>query len=89
MEKIVTVKERGMVPIPPNLARKLNIKDGTKLVVREHGAGLLYIPIVDIEEFFGKDSKELGYSIIKEIYEDRRREGAREEISREERYKSI
>lgn len=72
MENTVIITKKGMLSIPTKLRKKLNIKDGTKFVVREHGAGLLYIPIVDIEEFFGKDSKELGYSIIKEIHEDRR-----------------
>ncbi len=84
MENTVTVTSRGMVTIPAKLRKKLNIKDGTKFVVREHGAGLLYIPVIDIEDLFGKDSKELGYSIIKEIHEDRRREREREKTSREE-----
>lgn len=78
MRNEVTVTSRGMVTIPSKLRKKYNIKDGSKFVVREHKLGLLYIPIIDLEDLFGVDSKELGYKIIREIHEDRRKERIRE-----------
>lgn len=74
MKNEVTVTSRGMVTIPSKLRKKLNIQDGSKFVVREHKLGLLYIPIIDLEDLFGVDSKELGHEIIREIHEDRRKE---------------
>jgi len=74
MKNEVTVTSRGMVTIPSKLRKKLNIKDGSKLIVQEHKLGLLYIPIIDLEDLFGVDSKELGYEMIREIHEDRRKE---------------
>ena len=78
MKNKVTVTSRGMVTIPAKLRKKLNIKDGTEFIVREHGPGLLYIPLIDIEELFGVDSKEVSRSIIKGIQEDRRKEREKE-----------
>ncbi len=74
MKNEVTVTSRGMVTIPSKLRKKLNIQDGSKFVVREHKLGLLYIPIIDLEDLFGVDSKELGHEIIREIHEDRTKE---------------
>ncbi len=74
MKNEVTVTSRGMVTIPSKLRKKLNIKDGSKLIVKEHKLGLLYIPIIELEDLFGADSKELGYEMIREIHEDRRKE---------------
>ena len=78
MRNEVTVTSRGMVTIPSKLRKKLNIQDGSKLMVREHKLGLLYIPITDLDVLFGIDSKELGYEIIREIHEDRRKERTNE-----------
>lgn len=74
MEKEVTVTSRGMVTIPAKLRKKLNIKDGTKMIVRKHELGLLYIPVIDLDDLFGIDSKKLGHEIIQEIQRDRRKE---------------
>ena len=78
MKNRVSVNSRGMVTIPAKLRKKYNIKDGSKFVVKEHELGLLYIPIVDFEDLFGVDSKELGYEIIREIHEDRTKERKKE-----------
>jgi AbrB family looped-hinge helix DNA binding protein len=74
MENKVTVTSRGMVTIPAKLRKKLDIRDGDEFIVREHDLGLLYIPLIDIEKLFGVDSKKTSHSIIKGIYEDRRKE---------------
>ncbi|HEC36867.1 MAG TPA: AbrB/MazE/SpoVT family DNA-binding domain-containing protein, partial [bacterium] len=42
MKNEVTVTSRGMVTIPSKLRKKLNLKDGSKLIVKEHKLGLLY-----------------------------------------------
>jgi len=78
MKNKVTVTSRGMLTIPAKLRKKLNIKEGTEFIVKEHGPGLLYIPLIDIEELFGVDSKEVRHSIIKGIQEDRRKEREKE-----------
>lgn len=78
MKNKVTVTSRGMVTIPAKLRKKLNIREGTEFIVKEHGPGLLYIPLIDTEELFGVDSKEVSRSIIKGIQEDRRKEREKE-----------
>ncbi|MHA1491398.1 MAG: hypothetical protein ACTSRI_17315 [Promethearchaeota archaeon] len=52
-----------MVSIPSKLRKKFNIQDGSIFI--------------DLEDLFGVDSKELGYEIIREIYEERRKEKKR------------
>ncbi len=74
MRNKVTVTSRGMVTIPAKLRKKLNIKDGSEFIVREHDLGLLYIPLINIEDLFGVDSKETSHSIVQGIHEDRRKE---------------
>jgi AbrB family looped-hinge helix DNA binding protein len=72
----VTVTSRGMVTIPSKIRKKLNIKDGTKLVVREYKSGILYIPVIDWEDLFGTHPKD--EAVIKRIYDERREEALRD-----------
>ncbi|HMF32271.1 MAG TPA: AbrB/MazE/SpoVT family DNA-binding domain-containing protein [Candidatus Lokiarchaeia archaeon] len=49
-EQVVKIVNHGMVNLPAKMRKKLGIKDGDKLVIREEGDGTLkIIPIVPIE----------------------------------------
>ena len=50
VEQIVKIVNHGMVNLPSKMRKKLGIKDGDKLVIREEDDGTLkIIPIVPIE----------------------------------------
>jgi len=72
-----------MVTIPSKIRKKLDIKDGDRLIVREYKSGILYIPVVDWESLFGTHLKDK--EAIRRIYDERWEEAERGEQELKER----
>ncbi len=71
-----TITEKGTVTIPSNIRKKYRLKKGSKVTFIETDEGVLFVPIVSLEELRGvdKEKKELVYAMIKEVEAERRRE---------------
>lgn len=61
-EEVVVVTRKGQVTIPIQYRRKLEIRRGTKLMVREDARGILFSPIVPLEELAGVDAAKMSLS---------------------------
>lgn len=55
-EEVVTVTRKGQVTIPIRYRRKYEIMEGTKLMVREESRGILFSPLIPLEELAGADA---------------------------------
>jgi len=59
-EEVVTVTRKGQVTIPIRYRRKYEIREGTKLMVWEESRGILFSPLIPLEELAGADVGKIG-----------------------------
>jgi AbrB family looped-hinge helix DNA binding protein len=73
-----TVTEKGTVTIPAKIRRKYRLRKGTRVEFIETGEGVMIVPVLPLKDLFGsdRDSKEVVYRMIREIEDERRREGS-------------
>ena len=73
-----TVTEKGTVTIPAEIRRKYRLRKGTRVEFIETGEGVMMVPVLPLKDLFGsdRDSKEVVYRMIREIEDERRREGS-------------
>ena len=73
-----TVTEKGTVTIPAEIRRKYRLRKGTRVEFIETGEGVMIVPVIPLKDLFGsdRDSKELVYKMIRDIEDERRREGS-------------
>jgi AbrB family looped-hinge helix DNA binding protein len=73
-----TVTEKGTVTIPAKIRRKYRVRKGTRVEFIETGEGVMIVPVLPLKDLFGsdRDSKEVVYRMIREIEDERRREGS-------------
>lgn len=68
-----TLSEEGTVEIPIQIRKKYKLRAGSKARFVETECGVLLLPDSSMEELRGILSKEVGYKIIREINEERRK----------------
>jgi AbrB family looped-hinge helix DNA binding protein len=73
-----TITEKGTVTIPAEIRKKYNLSKGTRIEFIETDEGIMLLPILPLESLYGSDidRKETVYKMIKELYEERRREAS-------------
>jgi len=64
MQFVVKITRRGQTTIPIELRKKLNIKEGDKLLVEASKDGLLFKVIPKLEDLAGVDAK---YGKVEEL----------------------
>jgi AbrB family looped-hinge helix DNA binding protein len=57
METVVKVTRRGQTTIPVEFRQKLGIKEGDQLIVAATEKGILFTPILKLEELAGVDAQ--------------------------------
>lgn len=67
MVDVVTVTRKGQTTIPSQIRKRLGIREGTKLLVREEGGRVVFIRLPDLLDLAGVDSK---HGKIGEVMED-------------------
>ena len=64
MQNVVKVTRRGQTTIPAEIRQKLNIREGDELLVEATDQGVLFKPILRLEDMAGVDAK---YGKVEEI----------------------
>jgi len=57
VQNVVKVTRRGQTTIPAEIRQKLNIKEGDELLVEATDQGVLFKPILRLEDMAGVDAK--------------------------------
>lgn len=70
----VKVHKKGIVVLPAEARRALNIAEGDRLLLRVEDDSLVLVPKRSASTVFGS----LGFDIVKEVREERRKEVERE-----------
>ncbi|MBP1357002.1 MAG: AbrB/MazE/SpoVT family DNA-binding domain-containing protein [Sulfolobus sp.] len=68
----VKVYKRGIIVIPSEVRKKLNIQEGSILEVQIIGDKIVLQPKMSLLNAHGIDEKELGLRLIKELEEEKR-----------------
>ncbi len=73
-----TITERGTVSIPAQMRKKYGLEKGSKVGFMDTEEGIMMVPVVPMEHLFGADKsrKKLVREMVREIYEERRREAS-------------
>jgi AbrB family looped-hinge helix DNA binding protein len=58
---VTTVTRKGQVTIPAPLRKKYNIREGMKIQVTDTPSGLLFKPILDMNDLAGVDAGKHAY----------------------------
>jgi len=64
VQNVVKVTRRGQTTIPAEIRQKLNIREGDELLVEATDQGVLFKPILRLEDMAGVDAK---YGKVEEI----------------------